>query len=97
MAGAACDHAHPGARAHDARQSGRSAISPSTGPGSSTHATRSPISGHRRVVSSIEAIVIYVDTGTEATSPLVAFIDTATGLPITPNGGDKQFNVPLAA
>ena len=37
---------------------------------------------------SIEAIVIYVDTGTEATSPLVAFIDTATGLPITPNGGD---------
>lgn len=37
---------------------------------------------------SIEAIVIYVDTGTEATSPLVAYIDTATGLPITPNGGD---------
>lgn len=37
---------------------------------------------------SIEAIVIYVDTGTEATSPLIAFIDTATGLPITPNGGD---------
>ena len=38
--------------------------------------------------SSIEAIVIYCDTGTEATSPLIAFIDTATGLPITPNGGD---------
>ena len=37
---------------------------------------------------SIEAIVIYSDTGTESTSPLVAFIDTATGLPITPNGGD---------
>lgn len=37
---------------------------------------------------SIEAIVIYADTGTEATSPLIAFIDTATGLPITPNGGD---------
>ncbi len=37
---------------------------------------------------SIEAIVIYIDTGTESTSPLVAFIDTATGLPITPNGGD---------
>ena len=29
---------------------------------------------------SIEAIVIYVDTGTESTSPLIAFIDTATGL-----------------
>ena len=38
--------------------------------------------------ASIEAIVIYKDTGTEATSPLIAYIDTATGLPITPNGGD---------
>ena len=37
---------------------------------------------------SIEAIIIYADTGTESTSPLMAFIDTATGLPITPNGGD---------
>ena len=42
-------------------------------------------------------IVIYKDTGTEATSPLLAMIDTATGLPITPNGGDKRINVPLAA
>jgi len=38
--------------------------------------------------ASIEAIIIYSDTGTEATSPLIAYIDTATGLPITPNGGD---------
>lgn len=38
--------------------------------------------------ASIEAIIIYSDTGTEATSPLLAYIDTATGLPITPNGGD---------
>lgn len=38
--------------------------------------------------ASIEAIVIYADTGTESTSPLIAYIDTATGLPITPNGGD---------
>lgn len=30
--------------------------------------------------SSIEAIVIYADSGSEATSPLIAFIDTATGL-----------------
>jgi hypothetical protein len=37
---------------------------------------------------SIQAIVIYADTGTESTSPLIAYIDTATGLPITPNGGD---------
>lgn len=38
--------------------------------------------------ASIEVILIYKDTGTEGTSPLIAYIDTATGLPITPNGGD---------
>lgn len=38
--------------------------------------------------NSIELIIIYKDTGTEASSPLIAIIDTATGLPITPNGGD---------
>lgn len=38
--------------------------------------------------ASIEAIILYKDTGTDSTSPLIAFIDTATGLPITPNGGD---------
>ena len=38
--------------------------------------------------TSIEAIIIYIDTGTEATSPLIAYVDTATGLPINPNGGD---------
>lgn len=37
---------------------------------------------------SIEAIILVKDTGVEATSPLIAYIDTATGLPITPNGGD---------
>lgn len=35
-----------------------------------------------------EALVIYQDTGTEGTSRLIAYIDTATGLPVTPNGGD---------
>jgi hypothetical protein len=39
--------------------------------------------------ASIEAIIIYQDSGTgDASSPLIAYIDTATGLPITPNGGD---------
>ena len=38
--------------------------------------------------ASIEAIVIVSDSGSESTSPLIAYIDTATGLPITPNGGD---------
>lgn len=35
-----------------------------------------------------EALVYYIDTGVEATSRLVAYVDSATGLPITPNGGD---------
>ena len=35
-----------------------------------------------------EYIVIWKDTGTQSTSPLIACIDTATGLPCTPNGGD---------
>lgn len=35
-----------------------------------------------------EAIVIYQHTGVESTSRLIAYIDTATGLPVTPNGGD---------
>ena len=39
--------------------------------------------------ASVEALVLYVDTGTAGTSPLVAYIDTSvTGLPVTPNGGD---------
>jgi hypothetical protein len=37
----------------------------------------------------VEAIVVYIDTGTAATSRLVAYFDTGvTGLPATPNGGD---------
>lgn len=35
-----------------------------------------------------ESIDIYKDTGTEATSLLICNIDTATGLPLTPNGGN---------
>lgn len=35
-----------------------------------------------------EAIVIYKDTTNASTSDLIAYIDTATGLPVTPNGGD---------
>jgi hypothetical protein len=39
--------------------------------------------------TTVEAVVIYKDTGTASTSPLIAYIDTATGLPVTPNGGDE--------
>ena len=39
--------------------------------------------------ASVESIVIYNDTpATEAGKHLIAFIDTATGLPFTPSGGD---------
>lgn len=38
--------------------------------------------------ASVEAIVLYQDSGVATTSPLIAYIDTATGLPVTPNGGD---------
>jgi hypothetical protein len=39
--------------------------------------------------SAIVAYVIYIDTGTESTSRLIAYIDTAaSGLPVTPNGGN---------
>jgi hypothetical protein len=35
-----------------------------------------------------EGVVIYKDTGVEATSPLLAYIDTITGFPLASNGGD---------
>ena len=33
-------------------------------------------------------IAIFKDSGVDGTSPLIALLDTATGLPITPNGGN---------
>lgn len=39
--------------------------------------------------NTVEAIVIFQDTGNPATDRLIAFIDSAaSGLPATPNGGD---------
>lgn len=40
--------------------------------------------------ATVESLVVYKDTGTDATSPLIAFIDTTSdaSLPFTPNGGD---------
>lgn len=41
-----------------------------------------------------EALILYVDTGTAATSRLIAFYDTGvTGLPVTPNSGDINVTV----
>ena len=39
--------------------------------------------------SQATSLVLYIDTGSAATSPLVAYLDTSiTNLPVTPNGGD---------
>jgi hypothetical protein len=35
-----------------------------------------------------EALIIFQNTATASTSRLIAYIDSATGLPILPNGGD---------
>ena len=46
-------------------------------------ATWSSVSG-----SSVESLDYYKSSGTASTSPLICNIDSATGLPVTPNGGD---------
>ena len=38
--------------------------------------------------NALEYILIFKDAGTDTESQLIALIDTATGLPVTPNGGD---------
>ena len=35
-----------------------------------------------------EAIVYFVDTGNPATDALICYVDSGTGLPVLPNGGD---------
>ncbi len=46
-------------------------------------ATLTAVSG-----ANCEALIIYHTTGSNTTSRLIAYIDSATGLPILPNGGD---------
>ena len=38
--------------------------------------------------ASVESLTYYKHTGTDSTSPLIMNIDSATGLPVTPNGGN---------
>lgn len=40
------------------------------------------------VTGQVDAIVLFKDTGTSSTSPLIAYIDTSMGLPILMNSGD---------
>ena len=40
-------------------------------------------------------LVVFIDTGTPSTSPLIAYIDSSivSGLPITPNGGNINISI----
>lgn len=60
-----------------------SSKSSSAGVANAASATFSAVTG-----AASGALVLYKDTGTTTTSPLIAYIDSATGLPVTPNGGD---------
>lgn len=42
--------------------------------------------------ASVESLDYFKWSGTSATSPLIANIDSATGLPVSPNGGDITFD-----
>ncbi len=42
--------------------------------------------------ASVESFTFYKDSGVEATSTLLFNVDTNTGLPFTPNGGDLTFS-----
>jgi hypothetical protein len=46
--------------------------------------------------ATVEAVVVYIDTGTASTSPLLAFLDNITvnggSPPLTPNGGQVDIS-----
>lgn len=42
--------------------------------------------------STLKAVVVWKDTGTAATSPLLLYFDSVTGLPMATNGG--EINIP---
>ncbi len=44
--------------------------------------------------ATVEAAVLYKWSGANATSALIEWIDDATGLTLTPNGGDVNITVP---
>ena len=74
----------------DVPSGGRVATSPNLGGKTATNGVADATDAVFTAVTGdqAEAVIIYKDTGTAATSPLIAYIDSATGLPVTPNGGD---------
>lgn len=73
----------------DVPSAGRVAVSSSLSSKTSTNGVADAADVSFSAVSGdqSEALVIYKHTGTESTSTLLAYIDTAGGLPATPNGG----------
>ncbi len=61
---------------------------PSSGAVDVADFTYSAVSG-----ASAESLVYFLETASDATQTLMIFIDTATGLPVTPNGGDITVTV----
>lgn len=81
----ALDDIPAGARIKTATLTGRAVVS---GAADADDTTFTSVPAGASTAAILEAVVIYKDTGTEGTSALIAYIDSATGLPITPNGGD---------
>lgn len=80
------------ARVSTATLSGKTVGTVGTGVFDSDDPTFTSVTGDQS-----EFIVLYKDTGTEATSPLIAYYDTFTsGMPITPNGGNCVLTVSSA-
>jgi hypothetical protein len=66
-----------------ARSSALSSKTVAAGVADAADVTFSAVTG-----ASVELIILFKDTGSDATSRVIAKIDTATNLPVTPNGGD---------
>ena len=71
------------------------AVTPTAGPVTLTSPTGSlgTFSAANTTFTSVSGsasayLVLFKNTGTNSTSPLIGLIDTATGLPVTPNGGN---------
>lgn len=71
------------AGARVATSAGLSTKTITNGQAGSANVTFSAVTG-----ATVEAVVLYQDTGNATTSRLIAYIDTGTNIPATPNGGD---------
>ena len=49
-----------------------------------------PVTWAAVIGNEVDAIIIYIDTGTSTTSRLIGYFDTLTGFPLTPSGADIQ-------